>query len=601
MSFLIMTILIRLKHILSSVWLKIAVVVACIVLAIVSVRASGELFNAQDFDLGKGEQLRKAERLLDSDSIEAAFVLFNLMVADFDVRKRISDKDVQPLTDAFLHLGDIHIGRDYNYPKQYNDYAKAYTAYSRAADLAEKHNLNDRLARALLGLAGEYEIQLSTHSDSLLTDTLFTTLKRSLHLAAEANDRPTVNMAMKTLAMAAFPRNRGKEITEDITFFRSLPFASDNEKEESQFVSFMCSVMDNLDTGNLTEALAFTDSLRVYAGSNAVKTINAHSLRIETLFRMGRKREVLAVLDSLSAVAAKIDNLWFDMQIEQGKSAIYGALGMKQKSDSCLYRYYDVRERLFEDRSASRIRDLQFMNRIDEMNMQVQKITLERLYARRMLVGAIAVAIVFAIMLMLLWRYNRRLKESHERIFRQYQLRLNEAVPDIPIPHIEMPSDAVSSSTDDETILHTDIQLSDDNKDQTEDIAGKYRATQISEADKERILISIRNVLSSSQLSLSPGYQLKDLATEAGEKPRYISQVINERCGCNFATFLAEHRIAVACRRITESEAFRRLTVEAMAESVGIQSRSYFSTTFKKIVGLSPSEYIRQVSKDAGK
>ncbi|MDE7190751.1 MAG: hypothetical protein K2N96_11500, partial [Muribaculaceae bacterium] len=87
-----MTILIRLKHILSSVWLKIAVVVACIVLAIVSVRTSGELFNAQDFDLGKGEQLRKAERLLDSDSIEAAFVLFNLMVADFDVRKRISDK-----------------------------------------------------------------------------------------------------------------------------------------------------------------------------------------------------------------------------------------------------------------------------------------------------------------------------------------------------------------------------------------------------------------------------------------------------------------------------------------------------------------------------
>lgn len=589
-----MTIRKRLKHILYSVWLKITIVVACVVLAIVSVRANGELFNPEDFDLGKEEQLHKAEKLLQTDSIEAAFVLFNLMVADFDVRKKISDKDAQPLTDAFLHLGDIHIGRNYNYPKQYNDYAKAFTSYSRAAELAERHRLDDRLARALLGLAVEYEVQLSSHNDSLLTDTLFTTLRRSLHLAAETNDRSTVNMAMKTLAMAAFPRGRGKEIADDIMFFRSLPSTGDDKMEESHFVSLMCSVMENLADGDLSEALTFTDSLRMHAGTNAVRAINAHSLRIETLFRMGHRQELLSALDSLSAVAALVNDLWFDMQIAQGKSAIYDALGMKQKSDSCLYRYYDTRERLFEDRSASRIRDLQFMNRIDDMTIQVQKISLERLYARRMLVGAIAVAIVFAVMLLLLWRYNRRLKESHERIFRQYQLRLREDIPDTPIPHIDDSAENNSILTED-----TDSAIGDNTviKKSADDTPEKYRATQLSEADKERILTAIRNVLSVSQQSLSPGYQLKDLAAEAGEKPRSISQVINERCGCNFATFLAEHRIAVACRRITESEAFRRLTIEAIAESVGIQSRSYFSTTFKKIVGLSPSEYIRQASK----
>ncbi len=72
---------------------------------------------------------------------------------------------------------------------------------------------------------------------------------------------------------------------------------------------------------------------------------------------------------------------------------------------------------------------------------------------------------------------------------------------------------------------------------------------------------------------------------------RYVSQVINESTNKNFNTLLNEYRIREACKRLTDFDTYGQMTNETIAEGLGYKSRSHFIRTFKKMTGLTPSQY----------
>lgn len=575
---------------LSSLWMRVFIVLVFVaaLLVIISLRARADLVNEKDFSLGKEAQMAKARKLLKADSVDAAFVLLNMVVGDVDAKKKISDSEAVSITDAYLTLGDIHSG--HRYQTKYNDYGKAYTSYMKAAEMAEKRGLKPQLAKALLGLAVKYEVQLSSYPDSELTDTLLATLRRSYSLARETESWATMDNAVKNLASAAFSRGRGDEITAELNEYYEFPLSKGNDDHTREFITAYCRTMQAFADEDFDEAFRELKKMEGYSKGHPIRKIDTYSMRAEVLHHLGRKAEAMADLDTVGAAAREVGDLWYDMQIERSKGRLYASLGKKAEADSCLFRYYDCRERLFEDRSAKRIKDLHFMNQIDNVTLEMQKLTLERRHARTLFLVAVIVALIFGVMLVLLVRTNRNLRESHRRIFEDYSRRLKEEERTVSEPTAAVETQSAEKPLDEPLPeAYSSAEEGDE----------KYKSSMLSERQKDEVLAKIRAALARSESALSSRYQIKDLAAEADENARAISQVINERCGCNFATFLAEHRINTACRRITESAAYRRLTIEAMAASVGIQSRSYFSTTFKKIVGLNPSEYIRQAEQES--
>ena len=82
-----------------------------------------------------------------------------------------------------------------------------------------------------------------------------------------------------------------------------------------------------------------------------------------------------------------------------------------------------------------------------------------------------------------------------------------------------------------------------------------------------------------------------------GVPQRTISRAINEIGHRNFATLLAEHRIAKVCRLLDDKEAVRQYSMSAIAESVGFRSRTNFTSVFKKITGLTPTEFQKSGNK----
>lgn len=583
----------KLHNGISPAWVKMSFLIVCVLLVIMSLRTRADVINEKDFTLGKEEQMRKALRLLAADSIDAAFVLLNMVVGDVEAKKKISSTEAEAIADAYLTLGEIHSGQKYRTSAKYNDYGKSYISYRKAVTIAGDYDLKSHLAKALLGLGVKYEVQLSSYPDSTLTDTLLTTLKKSVALARESESWETHDMAMKNLATTAFSRGRGDEIEDELKAYYAVPLTKGNVENNREYIKAFCQTMQSFADGDIDDALRHTETMEKYAVDKPVRKIDTYSMRAEILFSKRRLDEVMACMDSVSKAALEVGEPWYDMQVAHSKSKVYAAMGDKAKSDSCKFRYYDLRERLFEDRSANRIKDLYFLDQIDSVTLQMQKITLERQHARTLLIIAVIVVLIFGIMLLLLVRSNRNLKESKKRIFEEYSRKLKEE-------EGKVTSGVVNTNKKTSEILAT-VESSSDGEQDQEVGDEKYKSSLLTEEQKDEVLIKIKSALAKSEAALSPRYQIKDLAAEAEENPRNISQVINERCGCNFATFLAEHRINTACRRITDSAPYRKLTIEAMAASVGIQSRSYFSTTFKKIVGLNPSDYIRQAEKEQNK
>jgi len=76
---------------------------------------------------------------------------------------------------------------------------------------------------------------------------------------------------------------------------------------------------------------------------------------------------------------------------------------------------------------------------------------------------------------------------------------------------------------------------------------------------------------------------------------------MSERLGKNLHQLISEYRIKEACRRISDQDQYGRYTIEAIAASVGFKSRTNFSTNFKKVTGLTPSQYLREAQKTAQK
>lgn len=86
---------------------------------------------------------------------------------------------------------------------------------------------------------------------------------------------------------------------------------------------------------------------------------------------------------------------------------------------------------------------------------------------------------------------------------------------------------------------------------------------------------------------------LLDIANEVHVNPTYLSRKFHEEVGVAFSEYIIRYRIHAA-KRILLSQPNR--TISEVAENSGFSSQNYFSTLFRKLEGISPTEF-REKSK----
>lgn len=87
-----------------------------------------------------------------------------------------------------------------------------------------------------------------------------------------------------------------------------------------------------------------------------------------------------------------------------------------------------------------------------------------------------------------------------------------------------------------------------------------------------------------------PNLTLKKLADQTGLKPKELSGLINTAYQKNFYSFVNEYRLDEV-KKLLVDKSYDHLTIVAIAEQAGFNSKSTFNSLFKKEVGMTPKEY----------
>ncbi|MBO2007832.1 helix-turn-helix domain-containing protein [Hymenobacter negativus] len=102
----------------------------------------------------------------------------------------------------------------------------------------------------------------------------------------------------------------------------------------------------------------------------------------------------------------------------------------------------------------------------------------------------------------------------------------------------------------------------------------------------------LRQLLATEKVYLEADLGLPGLAQKAGLTTHELSFVLNEGFGVNFFQFINGYRVEEA-KRLLASAQHQHLSMVGIAFEAGFSSKTTFNTTFKKVTGLSPSQFVQ--------
>lgn len=240
-------------------------------------------------------------------------------------------------------------------------------------------------------------------------------------------------------------------------------------------------------------------------------------------------------------------------------SKFYEATGRKQLADQYKYKHLELHDSIFNPQELGHIHGLELFHEADKFEKRINILKLEEKMRVRMLVVVSIAALLMLVLLTLLYRQNRKLQSKNKSLFEK---------------NIE-----VMKAENTVTVCPS--------------TRNTHNLSPIADETRRGIMQKINEVMSDESLFCRDGFSLQDLVELCGSNQKYVSRVLNEDFGKSFNQLLNEHRISVAKQRLLDTENYGHLTIEAIVRELGFKSRSTFSKTFKKITGLSPSEFQR--------
>lgn len=99
----------------------------------------------------------------------------------------------------------------------------------------------------------------------------------------------------------------------------------------------------------------------------------------------------------------------------------------------------------------------------------------------------------------------------------------------------------------------------------------------------------VTDLLHATVTSSVPG--LSELADEAGVHPVHLARVFRRHHGCSIGEYVRRLRIRVAMEQLRDA----RVPIGRLAHRLGYADHSHFSRSFRRITGVSPSEYRRRM------
>jgi AraC-like DNA-binding protein len=121
----------------------------------------------------------------------------------------------------------------------------------------------------------------------------------------------------------------------------------------------------------------------------------------------------------------------------------------------------------------------------------------------------------------------------------------------------------------------------------------KYEKSSLTPENSEKYLNKLLKIMECEKPYLNNDLTLQKLSELLAVSPHHLSQIINEKKNQNFFDFINSYRIEEAKNLLIDKRG-ELLTILAIAEEVGFNSKSAFNIAFKKYTSLTPSQFKKQ-------
>lgn len=345
---------------------------------------------------------------------------------------------------------------------------------------------------------------------------------------------------------------------------------------------------------NYDEALKSSQKMLELASSVSEKRriILSYNSIQEAYYLKGEYATALLNVDKLEKLVKKWNMRDNYIEILDKKQQLYRKIGENSLADKYSRMYYMNKDSLLNLKQMTNICRTQYSGESKKMVKEIEKITITNKIYGRVFVVFVIFVIILIVMLVALYVKMKQLKKSNITIYENIENNLRNEYKERQKLKYE-----VQRFEQNENVTVSEVAGDDTNITEVDE---KYRKNIMSEEEKKKLLDKILTVMEDVDEICSDSFSGARLAELTGYKYNYVSLVINENYGCNFNTLLNKFRIKEACRRLADEENYGNYTIDTIANSLGFKSRTTLATSFKKIVGLTPSQY-RSISREKNK
>ncbi len=276
--------------------------------------------------------------------------------------------------------------------------------------------------------------------------------------------------------------------------------------------------------------------------------------------RCGRNREALALGDSCVAMARKIKSGELLVNAYKMLADTYAQTNNYDSAQHYRNLYFSLNDSVYNIKKFYKARYTlsEYENRV-HMN-QVELLNERIKWQIYIITGVALFLILVSILTLIIVRKNRRLVLAQRLL-------------------IEKTKAMEESEKQNREILKQEI---------------KTQAT-ISDDNERKLLNRINEAIDNTDVISNPDMNLQTLAEIVESNTTYVSHVINANYNKNFKTLLNERRIREACHKLADRDHYANYTMQVIYQEVGYKNAASFIRAFKKVYGMTPSEYQRLV------
>ena len=497
-----------------------------------------------------------------SDKIDSALVCFMILSNRYSERQ--SEKEKKFSCGATVGVADLYL-------QQYFDYQMANRYILKAEKIATANHFEKQLAHIYTAKACLAE-ELNNLSSNYQSRPILKLWKKAYRQAVNSQDMESACLCAVNLVSLGVGNGMGNEIEEELKDFQridipdSIPF--------KDYVIKLCLGATAFNHKDYEQALNVFKSLtnvvfRDLHPSNAAQfNISSLSLQSIALDSLHRDVEVLQAFKEIERITTEqhIENYRIAaLCLIRNYYANHGNTALAREYE---LKYYKAKDEFINRSKLLSVDQQKFLLEVEELGEEVKDLETQQRIRDLVIAGIGLLALLVIGILAYVWRNYKSTQQRNLLLFQKNQ-----------------------------ELLALEV-LEKERKAQLAE-AKKYKSSPMDDPAKDELLQRLCDIMESNTEIYDEAFTLDQLASLVGSNPNYVSQVINEKKGCNFNTFVNEYRIKEACRRLTDTEQYGGLTIEAIGQSLGFKSRTNFTATFKRFTGMTPTAYQRMARNGA--